>query len=90
MDHAISIQTEKIPWGSLYNMFKKELLILRKILTELLNKGFIRINSSFAKASVLFANKPGEGLRFYMDYKLLNEIIQKNRILLPFITKSLR
>jgi hypothetical protein len=71
-------------------MSKKELLVLRKILTELLDKGFIRVSSLFTEASVLFARKSGGGLRFCMDYKRLNEIIQKNRILLPFIAEILR
>jgi hypothetical protein len=59
----------------------EELLVLRKTLTELLNKGFIRVSSLFAGALVLFAKKSGERFRFCVDYKRLNEIIQKNRIL---------
>jgi hypothetical protein len=75
IDHAIFTQIEKIPWGFLYNIFKEKLLVQWKILTELLYKGFVRVSSLFAEASVLFAKKSGEGFRFCMNYKRLNEII---------------
>jgi hypothetical protein len=71
-------------------MSKEELLVLKKTLTELLNKGFIRVSSLFAEALVLFARKPGGKLRFCVDYRRLNEITQKDRTLLPFITETLR
>jgi hypothetical protein len=90
IDHVIPTQTEEIPWGPLYNISKEELLVLRKTLTKLLNKGFIRISSSSAGAPVLFARKSGEGLRFCMNYRRLNEITQKDRTLLPFITEILQ
>ena len=43
-------------------MSRGELLVLRKELTSLLEKGFIRVSSSLAAALVLFAKKPGGGL----------------------------
>ena len=48
-------------WGFLYKMTRDKLLILRKILNELLNKGFICINNSLIRALVLFVKKE-EGL----------------------------
>ena len=71
-------------------MSKEELLILRKTLTELLDKGFIRVSNSSAAAPVLFARKPGGGLRFCVDYRRLNEITKKDRYPLPLITETLR
>jgi hypothetical protein len=71
------LKQKKVPWGLLYNISKEELLILKKTLIELLDKGFIRVNNSFAEALVLFARTFSEGLRFYINYKRLNEIIQK-------------
>ena len=58
-------------------MTRDKLLVLRKTLTELLNKGFIRTNNSPVKAPVLFIKKKG-GLRFCVDYRGLNDITKKN------------
>ena len=54
-----------------------ELLILRKTLNELLDKGFIHTNNSLVKIPVLFIKKK-EGFRFYIDYRGLNNITKKN------------
>ena len=43
-------------------MSRGELLVLRKELTLLLEKGFIRVSSLLAAALVLFAKKPRGGL----------------------------
>jgi hypothetical protein len=56
-------------------MSRKELLILRKTLIKLLNKNFIRVSNSLAAAFILFAKKPNEELRFYIDYRALNAFI---------------
>ncbi|KAM4061962.1 reverse transcriptase (RNA-dependent DNA polymerase) [Hirsutella rhossiliensis] len=58
-----------LPWGPLYSMSREELLVLRKTLTELLDKGFIRVSSSPAAAPVLMVKKPGGGIRFCVDYR---------------------
>ncbi|KAM4061314.1 Pol [Hirsutella rhossiliensis] len=70
------------PWGPLYGMSREELIVLRKTLTELLDKGFIRASSSPAK--------PGGGLRFCVDYRGLNAITKKDRYPLPLIEETLR
>ena len=69
-------------------MTRDELLILWKTLNELLDKGFIRANNSLAGAPVLFVKKEG-GLRFYMDYRGLNDITRKDRYPLPLIKETL-
>ena len=69
-------------------MTRNKLLILRKTLNELLDKGFIRANNSPVKAPVLFVKKKG-GLRFYVDYRGLNDITRKNRYPLPLIKETL-
>ena len=71
-------------------MLKDKLLVLQKTLTNLLNKGFICVNSSPAAASVLFVRKPGGGLRFCVDYQGLNRVTKKDRYPLPLIYKTLR
>jgi hypothetical protein len=70
-------------------MSKEELIVLRKELTELLNKNFIRVSRSPAAAPVLFVREPGGGLRFYVDYRGLNAIAKKGRYPLPLIHETL-
>ena len=69
-------------------MSREELLVLRKTLTELLDKNFIRVSQSSAAAPVLL--KPGGGLRFCVDYRALNAITQKDRYPLPLIRETFR
>ena len=96
VDHSIELEKDErgvektIPWGPLYNMSRDELLVLRKTLTELLDKQFIRVSSSPAAAPVLFVRKPGGGLRFCVDYRALNQITRKDRYPLPLIHETLR
>lgn len=95
IDHAIELVQEdgrdkEVPWGPLYNMSKDELLVLRKTLTDHLDKGFIRVSHSAAAAPVLFVRKPGGGLRFCVDYRALNAITKKDRYPLPLIHETLR
>ena len=78
VDHKIELVKEdgkepSVPWGPLYNMSYDELLVLRKTLTEYLDKGFIRVSNSPAAAPVLFVRKPGGGLRFCVDYRALKK-----------------
>ena len=69
-------------------MTRDELLVLRKTLNELLDKGFIRVSSSPVRAPVLFVKKEG-GLRFCVDYRGLNDITKKDRYPLPLIKETL-
>jgi len=95
IDHGIELEKQdgkdpKVPWGPLYNMSRDELLVLRKTLTEYLDKGFIRVSNSPAAAPVLFVRKPAGGLRFCVDYRGLNKITRKDRYLLPLIYETLQ
>ena len=95
VDHRIEIESgadgklQELSWSSLYGMSREMLLVLRKILSELLTKGFIRVSSSPAAALILFVRKPGGGLRFCVDYRALNAMIKKNRYSLSLIKKTL-
>ena len=71
-------------------MFKDELLVLRKTLIDLLDKGFIRVSYSLTATPVLFVRKPGGGLRFCVDHYTLNRIARKDRYPLPLIYDTLR
>ena len=66
-------------------MSREELLVLRKTLTDYLDKGFIRVSNTPATAPVLFVKKLGGGLRFYVDYRALNKLTRKDRYPLPLI-----
>ncbi|KAM4061668.1 reverse transcriptase (RNA-dependent DNA polymerase) [Hirsutella rhossiliensis] len=63
VDHEVNLQPDKngneppLPWGPLYNMSREELLVLRKTLKDLLDRGFIRASSSAAAAPVLFRDR---------------------------------
>ena len=72
-------------WSFLYTMLWDKLLVLRKTLTDLLNKKFIWVSSSSAATPVLFIKKLGDGLRFCVNYRALNQITKKNRYSLSLI-----
>jgi hypothetical protein len=79
-----------VPWGPLYGISRKELLILRKTLTDLLNKGWIRASSLAVEAPVLFVKKPEKRLYFCVNYWALNAITFQNRYPLPLIKEILK
>ncbi len=94
-DHQIELEEVnekelKVPWGSLYNMMRKKLLVLCKTLTELLNKQFIWVSNLFAAASVLFIQKSRGELQFCVNYCDLNWITQKDHYPLSLIYKTLQ
>lgn len=95
IDHEIFLEMDEkgkekdVPWGPLYSMSHDELLVLRKELTSLLDNDFIQESKSPAAAPVLFARKPGGGLRFCVDYRGLNAITRKDRYPLPLIRETL-
>ena len=70
-------------------MTREELLVVKKMLTEYIDKGFIRVSKSPAAAPVLLVRKPGGGLRFCVDYRALNKITKKDRYPLPLIHETL-
>jgi hypothetical protein len=58
-------------------------------LDENLEKGFIRKSKVRCAAPLLLAAKPGDEMRIYQNYKILNNITIKNRYFLPLIRKIL-
>ena len=77
------------PSGPLYSISREELEVLKKYLTENLNKSFIQVSSSPTTAPVLFVKKSEGGLCFYVDYRALNTITIKNCYPLPLIQEML-
>jgi hypothetical protein len=96
IDHKILLKRDRNgneetpPYGPLYSMNREELLYLRKTITDLLGKNFIRVSNSPAAALVLLVRKPGGGVRFCVDYRGLNELSVKDRYLLLLIRETLR
>lgn len=96
VDHEINLKDsvaggpEALPWGPLYGMSREELLVLKKTLHDLTEKGYIRPSQSSAGAPVLFVRKPGGGLRFCCDYRALNALTKDDRYPLPLISETLR
>jgi hypothetical protein len=68
-----------------YRMVSSELKELKEQLQELLDKGFIRPNTSPCEALVLFIKKKDRPMRMCIDYRELNKVTIKNRYLLPRI-----
>ena len=73
----------------LYGISKDKNEELRKYLKKNLDKGFIRASQSPAASLVIFMKKLGGGLRFYVDYRIFNNILVKNKYLLPLILETL-
>lgn len=89
-NHKIDLQPGTEPgYGPIYPISQDELKILKKYLNDNLAKGFIRSSSSPAASPILFAKKPGGGLRLCVDYKALNAITIKNRYPLFLVQETL-
>lgn len=71
-------------------MSQIELLILRKTITELSVRGWIRPSNFSWGAFVLFFQNPHGDLRFCVDFLLLNGITKRDRYQLPLIKETLR
>jgi hypothetical protein len=70
-------------------MLRDKLLVLYCTLLDLLDKGFIRASNLLAALLVLFIQKLGGGLCFYIDYRALNTLTKKDRYPLPLIKETL-
>jgi hypothetical protein len=69
----------------LYRMPLNELAELKTQLQDLLEKGFIRPNSSPCGCPAIFVKKKDQTLRMCVDYRPLNEVTIKNKYRLPRI-----
>ena len=86
VDHAIElVKDAELPHRSIYALSQEELKILKEMLQELLNQGFIKPNKSLYGALILFVKKKDSTLRMCVDYRALNKLTIKNRYPLPHI-----
>ena len=61
--------------------------MVKEWINNSLKKGFIRLSQLSARSLVLFIPKKNRKLQLYIDYRQLNDIIVKNRYLLPNISE---
>ena len=73
----------------IYPMSGYKLEQVKKYLDKYLKKGFITPSKALFAFLVLFAEKPGGSLRFYIDYRRLNKLTKRNRYLISLIDKIL-
>ena len=88
-NYAINLHSGISLFGLLYNFSNIELKVLRTYLDDNLTKGFIRESSLLVGASILFVKKKNSSLRLYVNYRGLNQLMIKNRYLLPLVSKAL-
>jgi hypothetical protein len=63
--------------------------VLKNYLTENLNKGFIVYSQTLFVSLILFVKKPNNSLRFYINYRKLNELTKKDHYPLFLLDKIL-
>ena len=89
-EHAINPENSKQPsYGLIYGLDLVEPETLKTYIEIHLKNGFIQSAQSPASALILFDKKPNGSLRLYINYQGLNNLIIKNRYLLPLIRESL-
>ena len=80
-EHVIKLEEGKQPlFGSIYSLRPVELETLKTNIKTILANGFIRPSKSSAGALILFNRKLDRSLRFYMDYRGLNNLTIKTNI----------
>jgi len=90
VDHAIPlIEGSKLPFGHMYSMSDSEVKEVRKWIDENLSKSFIHASSSSVASPILFVKKKNRSLRLCVNYHALNNIMVKDRTLLPRIEETL-
>jgi hypothetical protein len=75
------------PWRGVGKLSAVQLAELKKQISSLLEKGFIRPSTSPFGASILFATKADGSLRLCIDYRSLNAITVKDATPLPNISE---
>ena len=79
----------KPSWGLIYIMSEVDLATMKEYVKNYMANGFIRPSQSPAAPPVIFVKQPHGKLRLFVDYRLLNDVIVKNRFPLPLIPEML-
>ena len=89
-DHIIRfIEDNKFDFDFLYDMFCDEFIVFKKYFIDNFKKDFIKSNQIDCDFFVLFVRKFENELRFCVDYRNFNVIIQKNRYSLSLFKEIL-
>ncbi len=89
-DLAIKVlDIKQPPWGSIYNLSKKEMETLHSYLKDRLQRGWIRHSKSPTRALVLFGLKKDSTLRLSVNFHALNQIPKRNCYSLPQISEAI-
>ena len=87
-DHKISLKSKKTPsFGPIYQQSVAKLQYLKKYINKNLAKSFIRPSTSSAASPTLFVPKKDGKLRLYVDYRMLNSMIIKDKYPLLLINE---
>ena len=87
-DHEILFEKSKEPtFGPIYKLSIKEFDVLRNYIDENFRKKIIRKSKTPTRYPILFSPKKNGKLKICVDYRKLNNIIVKNRYLLPNISE---
>ena len=87
-DHEIElIEGSTPPYGPIYPLNEKELLILREYINKNLAAGKIRISKSSAGSPILFVPTADGTHHLCVDYRGLNKITVKDRTPLSLMTE---
>ena len=62
---------------------------MKKFLEEHLKKGFIEASNALCSSQIMLAAKPGEGIRFCVNYRRLNELTKKDAYPVLLIEETL-
>ena len=90
MNHVIELKENKSSFYNLiYFLSENELKILKEYLNKHLKNDFIQFSQSFAETFILFIKKKNGSLRLCVNYKILNNLIIKNKYSLSLINESL-
>ena len=79
----------KLSRSRIYPISDSKLKQVKKYLNEHLKKGFIVPSQAPFASLILFAEKSNDGLRFYVDYRRLNQITKRNRYPISLIDEVL-
>ena len=84
VDHKIELMLGAEPQNKApYRLNQNELVELKRQLTELLARGYVRPRKSPCDTPVLFVSKKGGQMRMCINYRALNRITVKNNYPLP-------
>ena len=79
-----SLSTKRV-----YNIFKKQILIIKKYIDEMLKKKYIRLSISSYIALIFIVKKFDKEFKFYVNYRAFNALIVFNRHVSLLIKKTL-